>query len=184
MNCRKGFFERVDMMWGNAAQQPCGGMYPSGGRDNFCSDNPFWRCRADCVKNGGIQLQLNGASGLLIKNGRRVLFDRIINQTDPGITYDRQSGELILPEGKSCFVSWWVAVNGTEFSPGVEFAVTINGRPFSSGAAPQVTTQLSGAALVTARGEAERLALVNESGNTVRFAPLSVQAGIVLAGLG
>lgn len=131
----------------------------------------------------GIQLELSQSAGVLIGDGRNVLFDRVVNQPSPGISYLGETGEFILPPDKNYFVSWWAAVDGTEFTAAVEFAVTVGGVPFSVSASPQVTCQLSGTALVTVQSAPERLSLVNRSGNTIRYAPVSVQSGIVIAEL-
>lgn len=131
----------------------------------------------------GIQLELSRSPGILIGNGHPVLFDKVVNQPSPDISYLGETGEFILSSDKNYFVSWWAAVDGTEFSAAVEFAITVNGVPFSVSASPQVTCQLSGTALVTVQAAPERLALVNRSGNTIRYAPVSVQAGIVIAEL-
>jgi len=129
----------------------------------------------------GVDLQLNGAAGKLLEDGASVLFDKVINRQSAGISYADRSGVLRLAVNKNYYVSWWVSVDGTEQSPGVEFALFLNGMQISASAALQVTGQISGASLVTVRRAPESLSLVNTSGSTVRYAPVSVQAGIVIA---
>lgn len=131
----------------------------------------------------GIQLQLIQAAGVLVENGQNVLFDEVVNQPSPDISYLGETGEFLLPGGKNYFVSWWAAVDGTAFSSAVEFAITVDGVLYSASASPHVTCQLSGSALVTAGKGPARLALMNRSGNTIRYAPVSVQAGMVIVEL-
>lgn len=129
----------------------------------------------------GVELQLNGASEGLLENGASVLFDRVINRQSSDISYTNKSGALILADDKNYYVSWWVSVDGTEQSPGVEFALFLNGVKYSASASVQVTSQITGSSLVTVHRAPESLSLVNTSGSAVRFAPVSVQAGIVIA---
>lgn len=129
---------------------------------------------------GGVQAQLSGAAQEILEEGGRVLFSELISGS--GISYDSQSGEFLLPGGGSYLVTWWVAVNGTEAVPAVEFAVALGGVPVAAACSPLVTCQLSGAALIAADPGPRALTLVNRSGAPIRYAATSLQAGIVIAG--
>ena len=132
---------------------------------------------------GGIQAQLSDSANVLIENNNAVLFNTVTNQASPDISYNSISGEFLLPADKNYYVNWWTAVDGTEFTPVIEFSVAMNGIPTSVAVSPQVTCQLSGSALVSVGNNPEFLSLLNVSGNTVRYAATSVQASIVIVEL-
>lgn len=129
---------------------------------------------------GGIQYQLQGAAKDMVSNNNNILFDTAVNKSSSDICYDSQTGEFVLPPNKQYYISWWAAVDGTGSDQNVELAVSVNHQPFSIGASPQVTCQVSGSALVTAGSSPEILTLVNISGNTIRYAATSVQANILI----
>ena len=133
---------------------------------------------------GGIQAQLTGLSGVLALEHQNILFDAVLNQSNTSITYDSSTGEFLLAERKNYYVSWWAAIDGTEVTSTIAFAVALGGTPISSAMSPQVTAQLSGSALVTVGNHSDRLSIINTSGNTVRYAETEIQAGIVLVEIG
>lgn len=128
----------------------------------------------------GIQLQLQGAARVLLENSHNILFDTDINRLSCDITYNEQSGELILPPNHYYYISWWVVVDGTESAANVEFAVSVDHIPFAVGALPLATGQVSGSALVSTESDAKTIAIVNVSGNDIRYAANSVQANITI----
>lgn len=131
----------------------------------------------------GAQAQLQGAAREILENKGNVLFDKVLNQSNPNIQYDNNTGEFTLPPGKNYYVSWEVAIDGTEFDQSVDFGVAVNRLVISVASSTQVTCMLSGTALVSTGREPGKLTLVNVSENTVRYAAASVQANIVIIGL-
>lgn len=129
---------------------------------------------------GGMQAQLSRSVNGLLANKENVIFDAIISQTSSDISYNSVSGEFSLPANKNYSVSWWVSVDGTELTPVIEFSVAINGYPIAVVSSPQVTCHLSGTALISVGDGADLLTLINVSGNTVRYADTSTQAGITI----
>ncbi len=128
----------------------------------------------------GIQLQLQGAARVLTGNNHNIRFDTDINKLSRDIAYNQQTGEFILPPNNHYYISWWVAVDGTEYSANVEFAVFVDNVLFAASASPLVTSQVSGSALVSTESEAKTITIVNVSGCEVRYAANSVQANIVI----
>lgn len=131
----------------------------------------------------GVQAQLQGASSGLLGNHGNVLFDKVINQSNPDIGYDKNTGEFTLPPNRNYYVSWEVAIDGTELVQSVDFGVAVNHAVIAVGSSAQVTCLFSGTALVSAGREPEKLTIVNISKGTVRYAAASVQANIVIVGL-
>lgn len=127
-----------------------------------------------------IQAQLQNAAHTLIANNRAILFDMVLSQSNDDITYDNTIGKFMLAPNCTYFVSWWIAIDGTDISNNLDFAVAINDIPFAIGSAPEVTCQLSGTALIPTKAVPVRLSIMNASGNTIRFAATSVQANIIV----
>lgn len=131
----------------------------------------------------GIQAQLIGAANTLIESNHNVLFNDLLNQASSDITYNAATGEFLLPENKTYHVTWWIAVNGTETVPVIEFAVALDSIPFAVAASPQVTCQLCGFGLVSVASSPKTLSIMNVSGDFIRYAATSIQADIVIVEL-
>lgn len=131
---------------------------------------------------GGMQAQLDGAGGILIQNKQNIIFNNILRNLSPDIYYDSSTGYFHLPRDRKYYVNWWVSVDGTETTTQIEFAVAIDDVPVSISSSPQVTSQITGMALVHTDAAVAKLSLINVSQNIIRFAEASVQAGIAILG--
>lgn len=130
----------------------------------------------------GIQAQLQGAAGEILENNSNIMFDKVLNHSNPGIQYNSGTGEFILPPNKNYYVSWEVAIDGTDVTQSVDFGVAVNGFLAAVSSSTQVTCLLTGTALVTTGKEPGKLTVMNVSENTVRYAATTVQVNIVIIG--
>lgn len=160
-------------------------------RTKICVNTHYYKCCNSCcpietsipsgiIPLNGVQVQLQGGAGALLGNRCGVLFDSEINKPGSGISYNSQTGIFILPANKSFYAAWWVAVDGTEFSSNVEFAILLNNKIAAISSSPLVTCQLSGTALIPGGSDPGALSLINVSGSTVRYAASTAQANMVI----
>ena len=119
-------------------------------------------------------------AGAEVDDGDNVIFDTIINDQTPSITYDGTTGEFTVTASGNYFVTWWVAVDGTEGPANVAFAVEIDGTGPIIGNAPTVTGQINGSAFITVTTVPVVITLVNTTGATVSLASTAVQANMVI----
>lgn len=131
----------------------------------------------------GIQAQLQGSADALLENRSNIRFNSIPHRSSQNIRYNSLTGEFTLSGNRIYYVSWWVAVDGTDYTSSAEFAVVRNNSLISVSSSPQVTCQLSGTALFTSGSAPELISLKNISGNTIKYAPTSVQANLVILDL-
>lgn len=130
---------------------------------------------------GGIQAQLFTGTISTIPPGGTVIFNSILNDQSPSITYNFLTGQFTITQPGNYYVAWWVATDGTEASPDISFAVAINNVPYSLGSTPLMTGQVIGEALVTVGAVPINVSLINESGSTVALSQVvPVQANIVI----
>lgn len=135
---------------------------------------------------GGIQVQLENAPEELLPNNSNVLFNSVISNLSPDISYNNSTGEFILLGNKNYYVAWWVAVNGTDSNisdTNVEFSIVVNNTSVAIGACPHVTCQVSGTSLISVNSIPKTLSLMNVSGGYIRYASTSIQANIVITEL-
>ena len=168
----------VFCMYGNSDNG--NGYYDCCRKKIICSGPRPLPCPAGSNGLSGIQVQLVNSAGHVIEDQAGVLFDSVINRPGLDITYNSCTGEFLLPAGKTYYISWWVAVNGTETVSFPEFAVTVEDQVIAIGTSPLVTCQLSGTALVTNRLVPAVLSLRNVSNDRVRYGETSVQANLVI----
>lgn len=135
---------------------------------------------SDSYHSGGMQMQLQRSADILLEYKHPVLFNTAISRSGSCISYNSCTGQFTLAPNKNYYAAWWVAVNGTESTSNVEFAVAINDIPHSAASSPLVTCQLSGAAFISAGARPKVLTLINVSENTIRYASTSIQANIVI----
>jgi hypothetical protein len=128
----------------------------------------------------GIQVQLTNQGNTTLANNATVLFNLITSLLNTGIYYNHVTGEFVLPANKNYYISWWVAVDGTENAVGVQFALIADNRTVAIGASMQTTCQLSGFALLT-KGDVQMVvSLRNASNATVNYADTLTQANLVI----
>lgn len=127
---------------------------------------------------GGIQTQLQGSPGGIIANNAAVLFDTVIIDQSPDISYDNQTGEFTLSAAGNYYISWWVAADGPAGPASVAFTAEVGEAPIAAANAPVVTGQVTGDALITVASAPATVRLLNTTGADVSFANLGVQANI------
>ena len=141
--------------------------------------------RCPCSGSGsvflsGFQAQLDNAANRRVEDTHNVLFNRVTSRASSDITYSSATGEFTLCANKNYYVSWWAAVNGTETAPIIEIAAVVDGVCVAIATSPQVTCQLSGTALISAKRVSQTLSIMNVTGDPVRYAATSIQANIVI----
>jgi len=129
---------------------------------------------------GGIQAQLQGSGATIIADGATVLFDTVLLEQSPNISYNAGTGEFTLSAAGNYYVSWWVATDGSAGPVNMVFAVEVGGTPVAAGNAPIVTGQVSGDALITVETAPAVVTLVNATGADVGYASTGVQANITI----
>ena len=130
--------------------------------------------------SGGLQAQLIGTPHGLLEHGAAIAFDDCTERMHSDVIYNENTGALQLSGQCAFYVAWWVAVDGSEQFKAMEFAACIHEKPIAMAAAPLMTTQLCGSAFIPPLQEDALLSIRNVSGNTIRYAATSIQAGLVV----
>jgi hypothetical protein len=156
---------------------------------SFCCPFPGWGCcrplrpipkpTPPTLLNNGLQVQLTGASGETITNGSNVLFNTIVTNLSPNLSYNATTGVFTVLKAGVYYIDWWVNTDGAEAETTVLFnIVTSTGTTIgASSPSPVVTLQLNGNALVYLP-EGATFSLVNNSGATVNYATSAIQANL------
>lgn len=128
----------------------------------------------------GIVTQLQNAGFSIKDNNTNVLFNNVLSNLSPNITYSISSGIFTLTANKTYYASWWISVDGTASTSTVEFAAVLNNNVIAVSSAPLVTCQLSSSTLFSVNSAPETFSITNISGDQVQFANGTVQANIVI----
>jgi hypothetical protein len=75
----------------------------------------------------GIQVQAQNLAEAFIIDGDPVLFDTVLINQTPDISYDAETGVFTITEPGNYFVSWWVTTGGSAGPVNMIFGVTLNG---------------------------------------------------------
>lgn len=133
----------------------------------------------------GLQLQLQGAYTALVGRGENVIFDVVIKDRAPFITYDMLTGTIAIQEAGIYCVSWWVSVdgigNGTDIF--ITFGIVTSTGEDIRACSPIVTGQVSGNALLEIDATVKNpviLKLVNVTDGTIGFGQTSVKADLTI----
>ena len=132
----------------------------------------------------GIQTQLLGDGGALVADGATVAFDVITNDQANDISYNLATGEFTVTAPGNYYVTWWVAVDGSEGLTNLAFAVEVDGGGGVIGTAPTITGQINGSALITITTTPAVVTLVNVTGATIVLADNAVQANMIITEVG
>lgn len=125
-------------------------------------------------------MQLVGGASQTVAPGQNLVFDAAVNDQSPDIGYNALTGEFTISRAGNYLVNWWVATNGTSADTNLWFSIMVGGAGYALGAAPLVTGQVGGSALVSVGHTPTVLTLANTTPNTLRLAQTPVQADIVI----
>ena len=142
----------------------------------------------------GIQVALRQSPGQELENNAIIFFDSPINQIGTGITYskdtltEKYTGIFTISQSGHYRVDWWATIDGTAATVGIMLALNVGDsvgeRVHSRAAAPPVTSQVSGSALVTVDDAPVNLFITNISEKLITFEDeIDVQANIVIVEL-
>ena len=133
-------------------------------------------------KNGmvGIHAQLIKTANPFIEDKTAVRFDTIINQSGNDILYDICSGFFTVSKPDTYLINWHVAVGGSQSAPYTKFAIQLHDDIHSAAAYPSSLGLVSSSALVTITKPNTQLALINNTNEMVRLAPVTPIANITI----
>ncbi|WMJ87113.1 DNRLRE domain-containing protein [Anaerocolumna sp. MB42-C2] len=126
----------------------------------------------------GIQAQLQQSPGVILANEANVIFDTTITDQSESISYNLQTGEFTISEPGNYYISWWVTTDGSAGPSNMVFALLANGNTIALGNSPNVTGQVDGDGFFTVADEPVTITLVNQSGASILYANIPVQANI------
>ncbi|WP_250229609.1 hypothetical protein [Anaeropeptidivorans aminofermentans] len=125
-------------------------------------------------------MQLTSGTVTTVDDGDNVLFDTVINDQAPDITYNPATGEFTITQAGNYDVLWWISTDGAQASTYVSFEIVLDGIAIVSGASPIVTGQLMGSAFITVAAVPAVLTLSNNTGATVNYGLTPVLANLVI----
>lgn len=128
----------------------------------------------------GTLVQLQGTPATIIADDATVMFDTVIIDQSPSISYNADTGEFTLSATGNYYISWWVTTDGSAGPVNMVFSVEVGGTPVSAGNSPIVTGQVSGDALITVETAPAVVTLVNSTGADVLYGNIGVQANIMI----
>ena len=169
-------------------QSPCG-MFPS--YQNCCRPvviNNISRCCptpptpppvVPIAQLTGMQVQLVGADQTLIADGENIIFNSIITNLSPDITYNSITGVFTVTEAGVYYADWWVNTDGASEATTILLTLEFSSGPAISASTPSpfTTVQLNGQALVSLPA-GTTFSLVNNSGSTIALATSQIQADL------
>lgn len=129
--------------------------------------------------NNGMQVQLTGVGDTTVANGSNVIFNSILTNLSPNISYNSTTRVFTVLKAGVYYIDWWVNTDGAAEATTVLFnIVTSTGATIgASSPSPTVSLQLNGNALVYLPENAT-FSLVNNSGATVTYALSQIQANL------
>ncbi len=131
----------------------------------------------------GLQVQLVLGDISEIAANANVLFNNLVNNSSPFITYNAATGVFTILTPGTYYINWWVAVDGAAASPIVSFSIVTSTAQTFTAASAIVSTQVVGNALITALAPLT-FALNNTTGDTAFIPDLAVQASLVVLSVG
>jgi hypothetical protein len=126
-----------------------------------------------------MQLQLTGPIGT-VEDGDPLIFDTIVNNLSPNISYDVGTGEITITKTGNYYVSWWIGIDGVPMQTYAMFGINYNGiQTINAGVFP-LQTQLFGQALIPIITVPATVTLVNTTGDQVGYGGSPIKADLVI----
>jgi hypothetical protein len=129
----------------------------------------------------GIQVQLQAEETPIVPTLTPVIFNTIINDFSPFISYDSSTGTVTITETGVFYVNWWAAV---DFSDGPDLSVTLaiitSAGDNIQASSPIISSQISGDALLAVISTPFTLQLVNVTAGNIAFGSAPVKAGLTV----
>jgi len=128
-----------------------------------------------------MQIQMTENSGTIIKQDDVFIFDDIILELDPNITYNSASGEFTIHKPGNYAIHWWLNVDGAEGLSGTaQASILVDGELHSSSLSPVTTGQFSGHSLITVTTTPKVITLANTTSGAMRLSNLPMQGGFLI----
>lgn len=143
----------------------------------------IFRPPASTAEFGGIQAQLTNRGDSVISDSEEIIFDSILSNHNPNISYANATGTFTITKPGNYYVSWWVTTDGSSEFTNMNFSIALNGAPYSTGTSPIVSGQVSGSEMITVVNTPVTVTLINNSSNDILIADTPVQANIVIVGI-
>jgi hypothetical protein len=131
----------------------------------------------------GIQVQLQTVDTPIVPPQTPVIFNVIVSDLSPFISYDTSTGTVTITQTGIFYVNWWAAV---DFSDGVDLSVTLavitSAGDNIQASSPIISGQINGDALLEVTTAPLTLQLVNVTDGTIGigFGPALVKAGLTI----
>ncbi|WP_180951128.1 BclA C-terminal domain-containing protein [Marasmitruncus massiliensis] len=129
----------------------------------------------------GLQTQLVGSGGTTVAVGANVIFNSIVSNPSPNITYNAATGVFTITQPGTYYIDWWVNADGAGPETTVIFSIVAsNGQTISASSLSPVTSlQLNGHALITVAAPAT-FSLVNNTPFAVAYGVSAIQADLAI----
>lgn len=130
----------------------------------------------------GVQVQLQGAVAT-IPNGDPVIFDTVITDNSPNISYDTVTGEITVTESGTYYIDWWLSADGAGLATTIDLSIVTSTGETITASSPSVTEQITGNALldITASVNAPvTIQLINTTGDDIFVGVTTVRADLTI----
>ena len=130
----------------------------------------------------GIQAQITTGENRVIGRNEIIVFDKIIVDSDPNISYDTASGKFTFLSPGNYIVNWWLNVNCSEMQDGSAMvSLEVNNIVHSSSVTPITVGQFLGQSLVIIDTAPSIAALVNTTQGAFDLSGIPpIQGGILI----
>lgn len=128
----------------------------------------------------GIQVQLQDQEIFALDAGKPVIFDTIINELSPFISYNNITGEITISQTGVFYINWWVAINGLGGGSDTVSTLAITTSACDNIQASTFTQKgkISGNALISVNASPVISQLVNATDYTIDFGLTPIRANL------
>jgi hypothetical protein len=128
----------------------------------------------------GLQIQLQSPTTTIVAGESPVLFDTVISNQSPFISYDALTGTVTISQPGVFYISWWVGVDGVDGADFPAFAVETSTGDRIVARSPIMTGQIVGDALIEVVASPATLQLVNAITSTIGYSTLDEKANLTI----
>lgn len=131
----------------------------------------------------GMQLQYQTEDIVTIDNDAPVIFNTIITDNSPYISYDDTTGEITVTKSGTYYINWWVSADGSPIAVTIDLSIVTSTGEVITASNPILSGQMSGNALLDITAsitDPVTIRLVNTTGNEIFIGQTTVKADLTI----
>lgn len=128
---------------------------------------------------GAMQIQLTDSIPT-IADGEPLLFNNVLLNTSPNISYDPINGEITISANGLYYINWWLAIDGSTINPYISYTLEASDGTNIESCSVILSDNMNGNGLFNITTAPVTISLINTTGNDTFIGNVPVQSSLII----